>query len=125
MNRHPDPKYFVLGVAQEDRCLVVGAVLQIQVLNEFGEGEVVAYFGSSSNKALAFIHARPGPPQKLDVVIPDSIVDVTRGRPSMPGYYLDETGAEAFPSFLKPTKAKLEAARENDNRRNRIFREEQ
>src|SRR5882724_33598 len=118
MSNQKKERYFVVGLTEQDHRPVPEAEFEIQILNDIGQGERIAFYSYSSDAALALLDANIGAIEVVQDPVPKAIVEMCRQRSNWPGYYMDEDGEIVLPAFFEPTKAMLETEREKIRRRN-------
>jgi hypothetical protein len=109
-----------MGLTADSYRPVPNAEFEIQVLNDDGQGELVAFFEYASNRTVALVHAIRGALPVREDPIPRPIVDLCRDRMNWPSYYMDEEGQVTLPSFLCPTDEAIQAERARVRRRDGI-----
>jgi len=74
----------------------------VEIFNEHGPAEVVAYISRDSNEVIALVHATKGGLPTNDHGIPDSVIQAARQRRVGFGEYVNEGGEIVRASFLPP-----------------------
>jgi hypothetical protein len=96
-----DPPYFIRWLDDRDSHAPSGAKFEVQILNEIGEGELIAYFTASS-KLISLVHALRGTLPINDVKIPEKVIRAAHQLVGRSGEYVNENGDVMNPGFYSP-----------------------
>ena|SRR6266566_3215771 len=102
MKSESGTRYFVARLDDRSFRPLPEAEFLVQVLNEDGEGEIIAYIARDSNSVVAVVHATKGRLPTEGHGIPDAVIEAARRRQVGSGEDVNEKGEIVQPSFLPP-----------------------